>query len=113
MRSLAPMIPLHRRKLHVLPILALLAGQSTLNAQANAEDGFQGYVQLLAARARSEGVTEASIQRLTWGLTLNPRVIELDRGQPGIAPVPPPIATTRKPFPSAAGRSCGASVSGK
>ena len=86
------MIPLRRFKLLVLPILALFAGQSTLGAQASEETGFQGYLQLLAARARAEGVSEASIQRLTWGLTLNPRVIELDRGQPGTAPVPPPIA---------------------
>ena len=89
---MATMIPLGRLKLLVLPILAAFAGQSTLSAQATPEDGFQGYLQLLAARARSEGVSEASIQRLTWGLTLNPRVIELDRAQPGIAPVPPPVA---------------------
>ena len=87
------MIPLRRLKFVVLTILVAFAGQSTLSAQASLEDSFQGYLQLLAARARSEGVSEASIQRLTWGLTLNPRVIELDRGQPGIAPVPPPVAS--------------------
>lgn len=89
---MATMIQLRRLRLLVLPVLALFAGQSTLAAQANAEDGFQGYLQLLAARARAEGVSEASIQRLTSGMTLNPRVIELDRAQPGIAPVPPPVA---------------------
>lgn len=86
------MIHLRRLKLLVLPVLLGLLGQSSLSAQTSQDDGFQGYLQLLAARARSEGVSEASIQRLTWGLTLNPRVIELDRGQPGIAPVPPPVA---------------------
>ena len=86
------MIPLRRLKLMLLPVLLALLGQSSLLAQTSQEDSFQGYLQLLAARARSEGVSEASIQRLTWGLTLNPRVIELDRGQPGIAPVPPPVA---------------------
>ena len=47
------------------------------------ETGFQGYLQLLSARARSEGVREATIQRMTAGLTFNPRVIALDRSQPG------------------------------
>ncbi len=89
---MAAMIPLSRLKLLVLPLLLGFLGQSSLSAQSSAEDGFQGYLQLLAARARSEGVSEASIQRMTWGLTLNQRVIELDRGQPGIAPVPPPVA---------------------
>ena len=86
------MIPLRRLKLLLLPLLAGIAGQSSLSAQTGVEDGFQGYLQLLAARARSEGVSEATIQRMTEGLTYNPRVVELDRGQPGIAPVPPPVA---------------------
>ena len=47
------------------------------------EAGFQGYLQLLAARARSEGVRETTIQSMTSGLTFNPRVIALDRSQPG------------------------------
>jgi membrane-bound lytic murein transglycosylase B len=86
------MIPLRRLKLLLLPVFAALTGPAVLDAQTSQDDGFQGYVQLLAARARSEGVSEASIQRLTWGLTYNPRVVELDRGQPGVSPVPPPVA---------------------
>ncbi len=86
------MIPLNRLKLALLPLFAALAWPTALEAQSDVESGFQGYVQLLAARARSEGVSEASIQRLTWGLTYNPRVIELDRGQPGVSPVPPRVA---------------------
>lgn len=89
---MAMMIPLSRLKLLVLPLLLALIGQSSLSAQTSQEDSFQGYLQLLAARARSEGVGEATIQRMTFGLTLNPRVIELDRGQPGIAAVPPRVA---------------------
>ncbi|MGE3693005.1 MAG: lytic transglycosylase domain-containing protein [Novosphingobium sp.] len=61
-------------------------------AQSGGNLGFQGYVQLLAARARAEGVSEATITRMTWGLTLNQRVIDLDRGQPSISPTPPPVA---------------------
>lgn len=46
---------------------------------------FDSYVQLLAARARGHGVSEGTIQRMTSGLTPNPRIIELDRAQPGQA----------------------------
>lgn len=54
--------------------------------QAGAGQGsqsFAAYVQLLAARARAEGVSEATIRRMTYDLTPNERVITLDRGQPG------------------------------
>ncbi|WP_338468541.1 lytic murein transglycosylase [Novosphingobium sp. ZN18A2] len=56
------------------------------------EAGFQGYLQLLAAKARSEGVSEQTISRGLAGLTFNPRVIQLDRSQPGGGPqtaIPP------------------------
>ena len=52
--------------------------------------GFQGYLQLLSARARAEGVSEEAIATLTQGLTVNPRVIALDRAQPGSTPNSPP-----------------------
>ena len=52
--------------------------------------GFQGYLQLLSAKARSEGVREATIAAMTSGLTFNPRVIALDRAQPGSTPGSPP-----------------------
>ena len=50
-----------------------------------ARDGiaFDAYLELLKARARAEGVSETTIQRMTAGLTPNQRVIRLDRGQPG------------------------------
>lgn len=63
-----------------------------LGSQAGADAGFAGYVQLLAARARSEGVREDTIQSMTQGLSYNPRVVALDRSQPGVAPTPPPFA---------------------
>ena len=44
-------------------------------AQSAGEAGFAGYLQLLGARARREGVSEATIARMTSGLTFNPRVI--------------------------------------
>ena len=61
-------------------------------AQASAGEGagFQGYLHLLGARARSEVVREATIAAMTSGLTINPRVIALDRSQPGSTPNSPP-----------------------
>lgn len=56
-------------------------------AQATSRDGipFDAYLELLKARARGEGVREDTIQRMTEGLTPNPRVIALDDNQPGSA----------------------------
>lgn len=47
------------------------------------DPAFRGFVQLLAARARAEGVSEPTIRAYTEGLTENPRVVALDRSQPG------------------------------
>lgn len=67
----------------MVAVLALgLAGPAV--AQVDAEEaGFQGYLQLLAVRARGEGVRDSTISQVMAGLTLNPRVIQLDRAQPG------------------------------
>lgn len=67
-----------------------------LRAQSSHEAAFQGYLQLLAARARAEGVSEATIAQVMPGLTFNARVIELDRAQPGNGPKPPPFAPYRR-----------------
>lgn len=78
---------LPRRLKTIVPLalaLALFAPPvMPVRAQTDEATAFQGYLQLLAARARSEGVSEATIQRMTAGLTPNPRVIALDRAQPG------------------------------
>ena len=69
------------RLLAVLACLAaLLADAPRTEAQ---ELSFDAYLQLLIARARAEGVSEATIERMTDGLTPNQRVIELDGDQPG------------------------------
>lgn len=62
------------------------------------DPGFAAYLQLLAARARGEGVREATIQAFVAGLTPNPRVIGLDRSQPGSSPTatPPAFAPYRR-----------------
>lgn len=60
---------------------------------------FDAYLQLLIARSRAAGVSEATLQRMTAGLTPNSRVIELDQAQPGTPtssgypPLAPYIAT--------------------
>jgi membrane-bound lytic murein transglycosylase B len=83
-------------------LAAMLAG-STFSAAAPAmaqEAGFQGYLQYLAARARTEGVSETAIQQGISGLTYNPRVIALDRDQAASTsanpPPPPPFAPYRR-----------------
>jgi lytic murein transglycosylase len=52
-------------------------------AQAQGNLSFDAYLQLLIARARAEGVSEATLQRMTTGLQPSYRVIELDQNQPG------------------------------
>ena len=64
---------------------------AVVTAQIPQDGDFQGYLQVLGARARAEGVSEATIVRYTDGLTPNPRVVELDRSQPGAS------ATTSAP----------------
>ncbi|MDY7098944.1 MAG: lytic murein transglycosylase [Pseudomonadota bacterium] len=68
-----------------LAFIALPSSVDTVSAQVAARDGiaFEAYMELLKARARAEGVSEATISRMTVGLTPNKRVIRLDRGQPG------------------------------
>ncbi|PEQ11280.1 lytic transglycosylase [Novosphingobium sp. PC22D] len=63
------------------PAAAQPAGQS-----------FQDYLRLVAARARSEGVSERTIASVLSPLTPNPRVVELDGGQPSRQTAPPPLA---------------------
>jgi membrane-bound lytic murein transglycosylase B len=83
----------HRFALAILAALTLFAasGPAAL-AQSLSQAGFEAYLQYVAAKARSEGISEATISRTLSGLTLNPRVIELDSAQPGRQNLPPPLA---------------------
>ena len=47
------------------------------------QTGFEAYKQQLAAKARAAGIREATIANVIPYLTLDYRVIRLDRGQPG------------------------------
>jgi membrane-bound lytic murein transglycosylase B len=89
----------------VAPILLagmMLAPQTPVLAQAGydsgADAGFQAYMRVLAARARAEGVREATIRSMMAGLTPNPKVIGLDRAQPEMSPNtrPPDFAPYRR-----------------
>lgn len=76
-------------------IAAAVFLSASFSAPALAQDmSFDAYLQILAARSRAEGVSEATIARMTAGLTPNRRVIELDRAQPGSATSTgfPPVA---------------------
>jgi membrane-bound lytic murein transglycosylase B len=68
------------------PLAKIIAALALFGAAvpAAAQDmSFDAYLQLLVARARAEGVSEPTIRRMTFDLTPNLRVIELDRAQPG------------------------------
>lgn len=97
----------------ILGVLSLsLALTGSLSAQVQARDGiaFDTYIDVLKARARAEGVSETTLERMTQGLTPNARVIRLDQGQPGTPSVrgypdlAPYIATHVNPARIAGGR---------
>ncbi|MCB2079747.1 MAG: lytic murein transglycosylase [Novosphingobium sp.] len=83
------------RKLALLgPAIAIVAALSVPPVErAHAQtESFGAYLQLVAAHARTEGVSEATISRTLSGLTPNQRVIALDTQQPGRQSAPPPMA---------------------
>ena len=91
------MIPLLRKALSFgLLASALALGPASSTAGAQQGGGFYSYLQYLSARARGEGVSERTIAAMTAGLTYNPRVIELDRSQPGGNPAA--VSTTYSDF---------------
>lgn len=73
-------------------VTGFLLSPPALAQSTSEEAGFQAYLQILAARARGEGVSEATIRQMTAGLTVNPRVVQLDRSQPGGLPTAIPTA---------------------
>ncbi len=105
------------------PLLAVVGAiaLSTPSCSAEAQEGlsFDAYLQLLSARARAEGVSEATIQRMTAGLEPNSRVIELDQSQPGSSsgtgypPLAPYISRHVDSARIAGGRSASARWSGR
>ena len=67
--------------------LPLALGAGPVQAQ---QDPFQLYLSQVAERAVGQGVSVATAARELAGLTLNTRVVGLDRAQPGASPGGPP-----------------------
>src|SRR3546814_16706854 len=71
------------------------------SANAQSEAGFQDYLGTLRAEAEAAGVSRATIASVFPTLTMNPRVIELDRAKPGGNPnAPIPMFSTYRPATS-------------
>ena len=68
----------------------LLMQPARLNAQAEVSGGFPAYLQYVSAKARGEGISQQAVESILSGLTYNPRVVSLDRSQPGSRPGSPP-----------------------
>lgn len=64
-----------------LSLIAAAAGGAPANAQVFSQAGFEAYLQTVAARARNEGVSQRAISAGLSGLTVNERVVALDRPQ--------------------------------
>ena len=77
-------------------VIAACLGLGT-SAGAQDEAGFQSYLATLRMQAQAQGVSRATLDAVMPTLTLNTRVIELDRAQPGSDPnaPPPPFAPYR------------------
>lgn len=61
----------------------------------SAESGFQAFLNSLRPRAMRAGVSSATFDAIIPTLSFNPRVVELDRAQPGGDPNAPPAAIPR------------------
>ena len=76
------MISIARKLLAFLSLA--LAPALALPIAASAQDmSFDAYMQIVAGKARAQGVSETTISSYLYDLTPNARVIELDRDQPG------------------------------
>ena len=64
------------------PVQLAQADVTTPAYTAAPMDPWYGYKLRLAALARQQGVSEATIQANVFGLTVNQRVIELERTEP-------------------------------
>jgi lytic murein transglycosylase len=69
-------------------LAAILCLSASNPATAQDEAGFQSYLGTLRGQAEARGVSRATLDAVLPGMTLNTRVIELDRAQPGSASNP-------------------------
>lgn len=80
------------RKIILSALIAISSLFATIPAAAQTDAGFRNYMQELRAQAIAEGVRPETLDRIIPTLSYNPRVIRLDRNQPGgsfDAPIPP------------------------
>ncbi|MEN2784927.1 lytic transglycosylase domain-containing protein [Sphingomonas qilianensis] len=83
---------LFRTNTWIAAALASVAALTATPALAQDEAGFQAYLQTLRGQALATGVSVRTLDQVLPTLTLNTRVIELDRQQPEAAPnaaIPP------------------------
>ena len=77
----------------LLSMAAMLPGPAWAPAaMAQSDDGFQSYLESLRPKARAMGISDATMNATFSSLTVNQRVIDLDRSQPGgsfDSPIPP------------------------
>ncbi|KQR84268.1 lytic murein transglycosylase [Sphingomonas sp. Leaf343] len=73
--------------------LAVIAVAANITPVAAQDAAFDAYLMQVKVRAVAQGVQAATVDREFMGLTVNPRVIDLDRGQPGN-----PQSTSFSPF---------------
>ncbi|MEP6786512.1 MAG: lytic murein transglycosylase [Sphingomonadales bacterium] len=66
-----------------MPLSGLGGGLAQAQDEAS---GFATYLQSVALKARAQGVSQGTLDAVLPTLTFNPRVVELDRGQPGGSP---------------------------
>ncbi len=81
-----------------LAFLAALLAAQTAVAQVYTQAGFEAYLAQVASKARAEGVSGSAIRQGLDGLTINNRVVELDRPQAPDSPGSsyPPFAPYRE-----------------
>ena len=74
-----------------IALLAMpLAGGGGGRAEAQTDDAsFQAYLRQIEPLARAQGVSQNTLDTVLPTLTFNPRVVELDREQPGATPSGP------------------------
>jgi membrane-bound lytic murein transglycosylase B len=95
-----PIIKLAMMALAGVALLPLSeAGQGRAQAQQRGDvaddSSFAGYLAQLADQARAQGVSQRTIDAVVPTLSFNPRVVQLDRGQPGGNPASPSAAIPR------------------
>jgi len=72
-------------------LVALWLGGPSASLAQDEEAGFQAYLSTLRAHAAARGVSAATLDSVIPTLTYYPRVVELDRAQPGASAAPSPI----------------------